>query len=137
MRFYLSEFAYPHLITRLARPDATRYAAPVTRQSSLKIIAVEIAMIEDNRNREEFGKYEYYKILKGPSEIDRPVRVVYNHENNIIGADTINAEGQKLVKATGIISEAMNSPYSDDSTEEEFWVLCEEHAQRVKNKLSE
>lgn len=102
------------------------------------MIAVEIAMIEDNRNREDFGKYEYYKFLEGPpSRMERPVRIVYNHENNIIGADTINAEGQKLIKMASLIGTAMRGLHSCESTEEEFWALCEEHAQRVKNKMSE
>jgi hypothetical protein len=89
--------------------------------------------IKDNRNAKYYSRYEYYKILRGSGPAI-PVRIVYDDEGLQMGADTIDAKNGVLMKNAGIIGEAEESPYSDYSTEEEFWDLCRQHVEYEKNK---
>ena len=89
--------------------------------------------IKDNRNPKDYSRYEYFRILKGIGPAI-PVRIVYDDEGLQIGADTIDAKNGVLIKRCGITCEAEESPYSNDSTEEEFWDLCRQHVEYEKNK---
>jgi hypothetical protein len=89
--------------------------------------------IKDNRNAKDYSRYEYYRILKGIGPAI-PVRMVYDDEDLRVGSDTIDAKTGELTNAGYLIGEARESPYSDCSTEEEFWDLCRQHVEYEKNK---
>lgn len=89
--------------------------------------------IKDNRNPSDYSRCEYYKIWGG-SGPDIPLRIVYDEEDLQFGADTIDAANKCLIRAASLISEAEESPYSDRSSEAEFWDLCAQHVAYEANK---
>ena len=76
-------------------------------------------MVINNRNKEDYSKFEYFD-LNG-----LPIRVVYDGGPNPIGADTVDPKTGKLIKRASLISPTRIDPICKEITEEEFYALCE------------
>lgn len=92
-------------------------------------------MIKDFRNKEDFGEYKYYRLEKGSSRIDTPIRLVIDKEGNEIGADTIDPDTGSLVRGA-FMKEIYSSPHIEDISEAEFYVLCEKVMQKKQLNLN-
>ncbi len=86
-------------------------------------------MIKDFRNKEDFGEYKYYRLEKGFSQIDTPIRLVIDKEGNEICTDTIDPDTGSIVRGA-FMKEIYSSPHIEDSSEIEFYALCEQAIQK-------
>lgn len=90
-------------------------------------------MIKDFRNKEDFGEYKYYRLEKGSSRIDTPIRLVIDKEGNEISTDTIDLDTGYLVRGA-FMREIYSSPHIEDISEKEFYDLCNQVMQKKTTK---
>lgn len=88
--------------------------------------------IKDNRSKEEFD-FEYYERIEGEGKVNTPIRAVYNKDRHVaIAVDTVDAETGNLVQGnlSVLMRDVRTSPYVEEITEEKFYELCEQKAQK-------